>query len=634
MPRVFVWLLVLTAAPLWGASGGVCKASSEALDTWVEVRSAHFVVASNAGESQARRIAAEFERVRSIFHAAFAKFRVDPAQPIVILAARDEPTMKMLAPDEWQAEGHIRPAGLFHSDGEKDYVVLRLDAEGTTASHTIYHEYTHALLYLNFSRLPLWLGEGIAEFFGNSTVGERDVRTGTADKSHLYTLSKNEWLPMSTLLEVNKAAPYYNEKNPASIFYAESWAVAHYLLLDPEARREQLLNKYLAAWTRSGDEKAAGAEAFGDLDRFGERIKKYVRDADWRAGVVLPAQGDAGGSYAGRKLSEGEVLALRGDLLVHRKSLDEAEPLLQRAVELDPRAPSTHDALGFFEFRSSNFEDADEELTKAIELGSRDFMTYYCHGVLQLRSLAANEDATHTAVTALERAARLNPRYAPTFEALTQAYSRASETQGKALEAARTAVELDPESRSYKFGLAYVLLNSGHAAEASEVAQKLLSSAATDEDTSAARRLIATIEEEKEWEQENSEESGMEVESGAGVAAKGRTAETAAPPKASAPRPATARRQLPTPEWMALDGEITATDCAHSPEVTITINMPKGPMSFHAADFRRVGVSGASEAAVPGLGTCREWKGRRVKIWFRWVQGKDWVGEITKVYFF
>jgi tetratricopeptide (TPR) repeat protein len=612
----------------------------------VEVRSGHFVVASNAGESEARRIALEFERVRGIFHAAFPKFRVDPAQPIVILAARDEATMKMIAPDEWQGEGKVRPSGLFHSDGEKDYVVLRLDGEGTTAFHTIYHEYTHALLFLNFKHLPLWVSEGVAEFFGNSTVGERDVRTGTADKGDLFLLSKSDWLPMDGLLGATQESPFYNERNPASIFYAESWAVAHYLLADAQARREQLLGKYLAAWGRSGDQVAAGREAFGDLAQFGEKVKKYVRNTDWRAGFALPAQADGGGNgaaasggFAERNLSAGEVLAYRGDFLVHRGQLDAAEPLLSEGVKLDAKSAETHDALGLFEYRSNNYEDAEEEFAKAIAAGSREFMTFYCHGVLQLRSLAADEGATHRAVAALEKAAKLNPRYAPTFEALTQAYSRVPETQGKALEAAKTAVELEPESRTYKFGLAYVLLNNGHAAEAGEVAEKLLATAATDEDTVAARKLIATIEEEKEWEKESAEDSDA-APGAEGAKKAGSAGESVAPasgpasPTRRTAGPAATRRQLPTPEWMALDGEIVGVECGRGVEVTITINMPKGPMGFHAADFRRVSVSGASEAAVPSVQSCKEWTGRKVKIWFRWVQGQDWVGEITKVYFF
>src|SRR6266436_2917880 len=98
-----IWGIV----PMASAALAICATAGVSLDAgaragesgWVEVRSEHFVVASNAGESEARGIALEFERVRGIFHGAFAKFRVDPPQPIVILAARDESTMKMLAPE-------------------------------------------------------------------------------------------------------------------------------------------------------------------------------------------------------------------------------------------------------------------------------------------------------------------------------------------------------------------------------------------------------------------------------------------------------------------------------------------------------------------------------------------------------
>jgi tetratricopeptide (TPR) repeat protein len=604
--------------------------SADLNPSWVEVRSAHFVVASNAGERDARLIADQFERVRSIFHRAFVNFRVDPLQPIVILAARDEATMKMLAPNEWEREGHVHPTGLFHSDGDKDYVVLRLDAEGTTAFHTIYHEYTHALLHLNFKRLPVWLSEGLAEFFGNSTLGDKDVRTGAVNKTHLYVLSKNEWLPIEALFNVTETSPHYNEKNPASIFYAESWAVTHYLLLDPGARREQVLNKFVAAWDKSGDPVEAGREAFGDLERFGEKIRRYVRTTNWRLGLVLPAQEDPAGNIVARHLSAGEVLALRGDFLVHHDLLDQARPLLELAVQLEPGLAATHEALGFYDFRDSDFVAADEEMSKAIELGSQDFTAFYCHGVLLLRDLAATDEATWKARKALEIAARLNPRYAPTFEALTQAYSRAADTQAKALEAARTAVELEPDSSTYRFGLAYVLLNNGRAADAGAVAQRLLASAGSADETRAVRKLIDTIDEELEWEKESEQEAKLEARNAREPPKTG----VLSNPDAAPVRPAIARRQLGPPEWMAVDGPIAAIDCGHGPEVTLTLDLAKGPLSFHAADFERVGTSGMSEAAVPELESCKRWVGRRVKIWFRWIQGQDYVGEITKIHFF
>jgi tetratricopeptide (TPR) repeat protein len=597
-------------------------------ENWVEVRSAHFVVASNATEVDGREVAEDFEQIRSLFHGTFPELRVDPAQPIVILAARDEATMKMLAPEEWGGEGHIRPSGLFHSDGDRDYVVLRLDAQGTTAYHTVYHEYTHALLHLNFSRIPLWLSEGVAEFFGNSTVGPQDARTGNVDKTHLYILSKNAWMPIETLLEVSESSPYYNEKNPASVFYAESWGVVHYLLLDPEARREQLLKKYLLSWNLSGGRVSAGREAFGDLGKFGERVKRYVHDANWREGVVLPGPTNSAGDFRVRTLAPAEVLALRGDFYVRRKRMDSAQPLLEEAVALGPEIAATHEALGFYDFREGDFAAADEEMSKAISLGSASFLAFYCRGVLLLRDLSETEESTGKAREALENAARLNPMYAPTFEALTQAYSRSAETQGKALDAAETAVKLDPESRSYKTNLAYVLLNNRRGEEAREVVEKLQKSAGSPEEQRAARSILGAIEEEEEWEKESAEQ------------ALGRL-RVDGPPQAAAPdlsadvvHPAISRRQLGPPEWMAVEGTIGAIDCSHGTEATMTLNLLKGPMDFHAADLGRVGVSGISAESVPDLASCKRWSGRRVKVWFRLVQGKDYLGEIIRIYFY
>ena len=161
---------------------------------------------------------------------------------------------------------------------------LRLDAEGTTAFHTSYHEYTHSLMHMNFSRLPLWVREGVAEFFGNSLLSEAKATTGTADRGHLFVLSKNEWLPMETLFQVTETSPFYNEKNPASVFYAESWATVHYLLLDPEARRAELFKKYLVAWDSGADAVAAGQTALGEFEYVRAGGEKICRAGELATG--------------------------------------------------------------------------------------------------------------------------------------------------------------------------------------------------------------------------------------------------------------------------------------------------------------------------------------------------------------
>jgi hypothetical protein len=175
-----------------------------------------------------------------------------------------------------------------------------------------------------------------------------------------------------------------------------------------------------------------------------------------------------------------------------------------------------------------------------------------------------------------------------------------------------------------------VLLNNGRAAEAGAVAQKLLASAESADDKQAAHKLLDTVEEEQQWEKESEEQGSMDGRRTDDAPTTGMASRSDAAPA----HPAMARRQLGPPEWMAVDGGIAAIECSHSPEVTLTLNLGKGPLSFHATDFRRVGVSGTSEEAVPELESCRQWAGRRVKVWFRWVRDQDYAGEITKIHFF
>jgi len=93
------WRSVAIAALLLCGTG---FAASDPNVGWIEVRSPHFLVYSNAGEREARPIADQFEQIRGLFHAAFANLRVDPAQPVLILAAKNENTMKILLPEDWR----------------------------------------------------------------------------------------------------------------------------------------------------------------------------------------------------------------------------------------------------------------------------------------------------------------------------------------------------------------------------------------------------------------------------------------------------------------------------------------------------------------------------------------------------
>ncbi len=471
------------------------------------MRSAHFVVASNAGEKEARRIADQFEQIRALFHAAFANLRVDPAQPVLILAAKNEKTMKMLLPEDWEVKGHVHPAGLYQQGEDKHYVILRLDSAGDNPFHALYHEYTHALLHLNFTGLPLWLDEGLAEFYGNSRLGEKESRVGTIDETHLYILGQNKLLPIETLLSVEQSSPYYSEANRASVFYAESWALVHYLMMDPEAQQRQLLKNFFAAWDKNGNQIEAAQQAFGDLKGFGQVIEGYSRQASFRVGLFKNAQQAADKNYSARSLTPGEVLALRGDCATHRNRFEQAQPLLEQATQLEPNLAIGHEALGYYLYRKEDKSGADKEMKKAMELGSTSFAAPYYHGLLVLRGGLAAPAARQEAIRSLERAAQINPQFAPAFEGLAQAYAASPETQKQALEAGAHAVKLEPTTHAYAINLMYLLLNAERDADARQLAQRVLEKAASAEERQTAQDLLNRIKEHEQWVAERKAQS-------------------------------------------------------------------------------------------------------------------------------
>jgi tetratricopeptide (TPR) repeat protein len=462
-------------------------------DTWIEVRSPHFVVASDVGEKRARRIAQQFEQLRGVFHSSFPAFRADPGQPIVIIAVKDEDAMKEWLPQYWQDKGLVHPSGLYSGQEDKHFVLLRMDAAEDNPYHTICHEYAHALLYLNFRSLPLWLNEGLSEFFGNCTIGDKEVRVGEADRDHLRRLKESGLLPVEELLRIDKSSTYYNEKDRASVFYAEAWALVHYLVLDPAAQKEEILQKFLAAWQESGDQTDAARSSLGDLRRFDAILHNYASQPSLSMNTVASVQETAAESYTERELAAAEVLVLRGDLLVHLDQADSGRRLILQALQLAPNLGAAHEALGFFHYTENNYTDARIEIEQAIRLGGASFMASYLRGKLLLDGSSFSEQTLHAAQKDLETAVRQNSEYAPAFYWLSLVYSHSQKTQSQAIAAAARATELDPRQIAYLVNLGHLLLDNHREEEAGVVANRVLKAAHTAQEQKMAQGLLDQI---------------------------------------------------------------------------------------------------------------------------------------------
>jgi tetratricopeptide (TPR) repeat protein len=452
---------------------------------WREVLSPNFRVVTDAGESDGRRAAVEFEQIRIAFKQMLPRARVDAARPITILAPRNEKGLQELLPGFWEQKGGARPAGVYTRGPEKHYIAMRLDV-AEDDHHVVHHEYVHALLDLNYGSLPLWLNEGLAEYYATLRIEKGRVYVGKPNAHQILLLRDRQMLPVAALLAADRGAPFSWQAGQAQVFYSQSWALVHYLMLGSQCQQSNTIGRYIERLSTEPDPVSAGRAVFGDLQKLSKDLHAYVRQqAFCNLRVTTNARIEDLQSTS-RLLTDAEALALHGDFMVHTGRSSEARALLDRAQLIDPGLAGPYESLAQLAHREGRREEARALVAKAVQLDSGSFVAHLMHGLY-----ASDDVETHAqAQAAFERAIQLNPEFAPAHAALaTLLVARGRELE-RALGLARHAVELEPGSATNRVVLGRLLLAMDNAVDARVIGERLLHSAKDEGERTAASDLI------------------------------------------------------------------------------------------------------------------------------------------------
>ena len=630
-------LNTLRRAMLCAAFCALTSAASPLLakEAWVEVRSPHFTVISNAGEKEARRTADQFEQFREVFHASFPSLRLDLGRPLIIFAVKNEDSLKALLPAYWETKGHAHPSGIYASGEERDFVAQRTNIEGDNPYEVVYHEYSHSILSLNFRDLPVWLGEGLAEYFGNSRIRDNEVDVGIPSRYLVETLQQSHLIPIEELLRVDPNSPYYSEQNRVSVFYAESWAIVHYLLLDPKAHQQQLLTNFLKAWEVSGDQVKAAQEAFGDLKKFSQTMEGYVRNPNLMMGMVKTSIHGDPASFASREMPPAELSAYRALFYVHTRRPAEAAAAAQEAVNQNPQLSLAYEAQGLNAYTQQQYEAACLPLARATQLDGADFSAYYFAGMCKLRGEVSSEEENQQIIANLEKAIALNPLFAPAYANLATVYSMQPDAASKALQLGRRASELDPRNLEYAVIFAHVLLNAGRGADAKVLAARIQQAAWTPKDKASADQLLHTIADYEDRSRQAVQRALLLEAQQAKAADESSPATVAA---AAPPVTASNEAVVPPPkdkrQMFMAEGVIADAECHLTSSGRITLTVDQSSMKFIYSNLARVDVVEGLKEDTGLAPACANWRGRRVRLFFYKTNDKPYAGEVKTVQFF
>jgi hypothetical protein len=392
----------------------VAPRAAQRAEDWNEVSGPGIVVAGNAGAERARDALRDLQQLHAALTQVVGEAGASAeSSPVTVLAVSDTRALRELLPQYWERRAR-RPIGAYWNGVYGHHIALRLNLPrllwGDAQSEVIVHEYIHYLTHLAIPEPPRWLDEGMSELLSSARIDEGVMDVGGA-RSRNTRLLRNEgaWIPLSELLAMADL-PDLRDGRRTSMFYAESWALVHYLAMEDRQAGSHIDIASLPA--------KAGRYDAGELET---RLKAYVRAGRFRTiRVAVPNEtaARAEASAAPRVVPQTESLVLRARAIADGQRPAAALPLLTEALRLAPGNPAALETLGYVQFQQNQPDAAAGLFERAIASGSATFVAYYYRALL---AGPVPNDVAGRPVPAreyLQKAVTLNPGFAPARERL------------------------------------------------------------------------------------------------------------------------------------------------------------------------------------------------------------------------
>ncbi len=458
--KIFFALLLgaLFTFPNGAARAKPCSLALQTRDNWRSVRTNNLFVIGNADAEKLRQVAAWLEFFHSSFARLVSRNVLNPSVPTTVIIFRDDASFVPFKPLYQGRPANI--AGFFQPGDDVNYIAISLDASDRDPFSTAFHEYVHLHLRDNVPNTPLWLNEGLAELYGSLQFSGTEALLGAPLYPYIRLLQDHELLPLQTLFSIGTSSPHYNEQDKSGIFYGESWALVHYLMLGERGRQEQF-KRFLQQVSRGDNAAKAIEDSFGmTVAKLEEELRAYVRRGDFNAQRI--ASVDDPQTYASytamqrSPLTEGEANFYLGDLLQHIGRDSDAERYYKQAIALDPSFTPAYAALGRLYVYQHRYPEAKKYLQKATTT-PQSYMIHYLYAYVLSRegvspSGEVSEYSRETTTAMREQlleSIKLSPSHAPSYYLLAFVDFISAEHGDEAIEMAQKAHQLAPGNSNY-----------------------------------------------------------------------------------------------------------------------------------------------------------------------------------------
>jgi tetratricopeptide (TPR) repeat protein len=464
-----------------------------AKDTWVSVRTKNFLLVGNAGEKDIRKVGLKLEQFREVFTRLFPKIRFNTPVPTTVVVFKSDSSYAPFKPGP-------NIAGYFQAGPDVNYITLTTEVRGEQDPFSvIFHEYTHLLVENTFKDVPVWFNEGLAEYYSTFKItDDQKIALGSPIGNHVFLLRESKMLPLRTLFEVDHKSPHYNEKNKQGIFYAQSWALMHYLIIG-KADKVKQLGKFMEFLGAQVPVDQAFQKAFGtpfevmekDLREYVKKDRYNVITGHFEKKIELDTDTEVS------QLTEAEAQAYLGDLLLHsyRK---ESYTYLERALKLDPNLAMAHASLGMAYFREGKLDEANASLERAVAGNSQNYLAHYYYAFALSRAETGIVTSYPADVVAkirehVQKAITLRPDYPESYRLLAFVSLVTGERIDEAIAAMKRVLSVSPGRNDLTNLLAQLYLRKQDVKAARTLLEQVAKSNADEENRKEAENLLKQI---------------------------------------------------------------------------------------------------------------------------------------------
>lgn len=467
-----------------------------AKDTWVSVRTKNFFMIGNANEKEIRNVALKLEQFREVFTRLFPNIRFNTPVPTTVIVFKSDSSYAPFKPN-------ANVAGYFQSGEDANYITLTTELQAMDPFNVIFHEYTHLLVNNTFKNAPVWFNEGLAEYYSTFKItDDQKIALGLPIGNHVHLLRQNKMLPLRTLFEVDHKSPYYNEGKKQSIFYAQSWALMHYLLIGKAGKVEKL-GKFMDLMSNGVPMETAFQQAFEvSFESMEKELKDYVKQDRYNfINGHFERKLELDTSAAATPLTEAEVQAYLGDLLWHSRRAD-CLKYLEKALELDPNQPMAHASLGMVRFYEGKVDEARASLERAVAANSQNYLAHYYYAYTLSRQRPEDTKANYTPEQAkkirehLQRAIALRPDYPESYDllAFVSLVNGTDKEVDEAIAAMKQVLSASPGRTESAFMLVQLYLRKQDYKMVRPMLQDLIKSNAEEDVRQSAQQMLSELD--------------------------------------------------------------------------------------------------------------------------------------------